>query len=146
LIKNEIAQALPLMQNSYTFMDGYISWITAHCGSCVVSHNERIGGHSSYDTRKLIQHTINIFVTFSNFPLKLLTKTSIFIFFINLAYTIYILYRKLTLDDFATGYPSLIIAIGFGVSLIMLSLGIIGEYLYRINLKTTKKPNYFFFD
>lgn len=40
------------------------------------------------------------------------------------------------------GYPSLIITIGFGVGLIMLALGIIGEYVYRINLKTTKRPNY----
>jgi undecaprenyl-phosphate 4-deoxy-4-formamido-L-arabinose transferase len=44
------------------------------------------------------------------------------------------------------GFPSLIISIGFGVALIMLSIGVIGEYIYRINLKTTRKPNYFVAD
>ncbi len=143
LIKADIAKALVAMQNSYTFLDGYISWVTTNCSSCIVSHSERQGGVSSYDFRKLVNHTINIFVTFSNFPLKILINTSIIIFILNLFFSGYIITRKIILDDFAIGYPSLIIAIGFGVALIMLSIGIIGEYIYRINLKTTRKPNYF---
>jgi undecaprenyl-phosphate 4-deoxy-4-formamido-L-arabinose transferase len=57
-------------------------------------------------------------------------------------FSIYVIARKSIYNDFAMGYPSLIIAIGFGVGLIMMALGIIGEYVYRINLKTTKRPNY----
>jgi len=143
LIKADIAKALVSMQNSYTFLDGYISWITTNCSSCVVSHSERHGGVSSYDFRKLVNHTINIFVTFSNYPLRILINSSILIFVLNLFFSGYVITRKLIYDDLAIGYPSLIIAIGFGVALIMLSIGIIGEYIYRINLKTTRKPNYF---
>jgi undecaprenyl-phosphate 4-deoxy-4-formamido-L-arabinose transferase len=143
LIKSDIAKALVQMRNSYTFLDGYISWITTHCTSCMVSHSERQGGVSAYTFQKLVNHTINIFVTFSNYPLKLLIKTSILIFALNIIYSSYVIARKLFYNDFAMGYPSLIISIGFGVALIMLSIGVIGEYIYRINLKTTKKPNYF---
>ena len=57
-------------------------------------------------------------------------------------FSIYVIGRKLIIDDYAVGYPSLILAIGYGVGGIMLGLGIIGEYIYRINLKTTKRPNY----
>jgi undecaprenyl-phosphate 4-deoxy-4-formamido-L-arabinose transferase len=57
-------------------------------------------------------------------------------------YSTYVVIRKLVFDDFAMGYPSLVIIIGFGIGLIMLALGIIGEYIYRINLKTTQRPNY----
>jgi undecaprenyl-phosphate 4-deoxy-4-formamido-L-arabinose transferase len=144
LIKSDIAKSLVNMRNSYTFLDGYISWVTTHCASCVVSHSERQGGVSSYTFQKLVNHTINIFVTFSNYPLKLLTKASLIIFILNLFFTIYVISRKLIYNDFAMGYPSLIISIGFGVALIMLSIGVIGEYIYRINLKTTNKPNYFY--
>jgi undecaprenyl-phosphate 4-deoxy-4-formamido-L-arabinose transferase len=143
LIKKDIAKSTVNMHNSYTFLDGYISWITTHCSSCIVRHNIRQGGESSYSFKKLVNHTINIFITFSNYPLKLVTTGSIVIFIITSLYSCYVIYRELVYDDFAMGYPSIIISIGFGVSAILLTLGIIGEYIYRINLKTTKRPNYF---
>lgn len=143
LIRRDIAKALVTMQNSYTFLDGYISWVTTHCTSCMVSHAPRQGGESAYNFKKLIGHTINIFVTFSNYPLRLVTYSSILIFLVTSLYSAYVIYRTLVYDDFAMGFPSLIISIGFGFSFVLLTLGIIGEYIYRINLKTTKRPNYY---
>jgi undecaprenyl-phosphate 4-deoxy-4-formamido-L-arabinose transferase len=142
LIKSTVAKSTVEMKNSYTFLDGYLSWITTHVGSCFVSHSERQGGVSAYTFKKLVNHTINIFVTFSDLPIRFLSKFSIALLIGMSVFSIYVITRKLLLDDFAMGYPSLILAIGFGVGLIMLSLGIIGEYIYRINLKTTKRPNY----
>jgi glycosyltransferase involved in cell wall biosynthesis len=143
LIKANIAKSVVSMQNSYTFLDGYLSWITTNTSSCLVSHNERQGGVTSYSFKKLINHSINIFVTFSNFPIRLLIIFSIFIFVLNSIFSSYIIIRKLIFNDFAMGFPSLFVAIIFGVSIIMLSVGLLGEYIYQINLKTTKKPNYF---
>jgi len=142
LIKKTISKSLTEMRNSYTFLDGYISWVTTHCSSCLVSHSERQGGVSAYTFKKLVGHTINIFVTFSNLPIRLLTTMSFLVLVFMSAYSIYVLIRKLLYNDLALGYPSLIITIGFGVGLIMLALGIIGEYIFRINLKTTRRPNY----
>ena len=142
LIKSSIAKVSINMDNSYTFLDGYLSWITNHVGSCTVSHSERQGGKSSYTFSKLVNHAINIFITFSNFPIRLLSKFSILLIFCMFLFSIYVIGRKLIVDDYAVGYPSLILAIGYGVGGIMLGLGIVGEYIYRINLKTTKRPNF----
>lgn len=142
LIKTEVAKVTIEMRNSYTFLDGYLSWITTNVDSCMVSHAERHGGVSAYTFTKLISHTINIFVTFSNLPIRFLSKLSFLVLTLVVFFSIYIIARKSIYNDFAMGYPSLIITIGFGVGLIMLALGIIGEYVYRINLKTTKRPNY----
>ena len=142
LIKTAVAKTCINMRNSYTFLDGYLSWITTHCGSCLVSHHERLGGVSAYTFSKLVNHTINIFVTFSNLPIRFLTKMSFIVLFVMTLYSGYVVVRKLIYDDFAMGYPSLVIIIGFGIGLIMLALGIIGEYIFRINLKTTQRPNY----
>ncbi len=142
LIKINIAKATLGMFNSYTFVDGYISWITNHIGSCIVSHNSRLAGISSYSFIKLIEHSINIFVTFSNFPIRLLTFSSLFAFISSFLYASYVCLRKIFYDDFAIGYPSLIISIGLSTGFILLGIGVIGEYIYRINLKTTRRPNY----
>jgi undecaprenyl-phosphate 4-deoxy-4-formamido-L-arabinose transferase len=142
LIKSHVAKATLEMRNSYTFVDGYFSWITQSVSSCIVSHNERLAGQSSYDLKKLIEHSINIFVTFSNLPIRFLIKFSLGLFFLTCFYSVYIVIRKIFYDDLMLGFPSLMLAIGFGVSFILLALGVVGEYMYRINLKTTRRPNY----
>jgi len=142
LIKRDIARYCLEMRNSYTFLDGYLSWITDRVGSVEITHQERTVGKSSYTLEKLINHSINIFVTFSDLPVRILSITSILVFLVTLGYSTYVLIRKLVYNDFLSGFPSLIIAIGFGVGLIMLGMGILGEYIHRISLKTTRRPNF----
>lgn len=142
LLRANVAKKTVEMSNSYTFLDGYLSWITNNIGATPVRHNKRIAGNSSYTLKKLISHSINIFVTFSNLPIRLLSYSSLTVFAFTVLYSIYIILRKLFYNDLLQGYPTIIITLGFGISLILLGLGVIGEYLYRINLKTTKRPNY----
>ena len=141
-IRADIARQTVHMRNSYTFLDGYLAWLTQRVGSCEVSHRERYAGESSYTVAALVEHSVNIFFTFSKLPARLLSLASVTILTVSTAYATYIVARKLIYDDLATGYPSLVAIIGFGIGFIMLALGIIGEYLYRVNLKTTKRPNY----
>ncbi|GAA3951470.1 glycosyltransferase family 2 protein [Hymenobacter algoricola] len=140
LIKAGIARHCLTMSNSYTFLDGYLTWITNNVGSVTVSHQERAAGESSYTVRKLIEHSINIFVTFSDLPVRLFSITAVVIFFLTSCYALYILGRKLIFDDLSSGFPTLAILLGFGVGLVLLGLGILGEYIHRINLKTTRRP------
>lgn len=142
LIRAEVAKQCTSMQNSYTFLDGYISWVTTHTTSTLVDHQARVGGQSSYTLKKLINHAVNIFTTFSNLPIRLLTLSSIFIFILSFIYSLIVLYQKLVLGNLLPGFASLIIVMGFGVGLILLGMGIIGEYIHRINQKTTKRPNF----
>lgn len=142
LIKSEIAKHIIEMNNSYTFLDGYLSWITSNVGSTKVSHSQSEAGSSSYTIKKLINHSINVFVTFSDLPVRLLTFSSFGIFALSLIYSIYVLLRRLILNDFISGFATFAIILGFGVGFILMGLGVIGEYIHRINMKSTKRPNY----
>lgn len=142
LVKKSIAQETSKMENSYTFLDGYLSWITKNVSSVEVSHSKRLAGESSYNLKTLIEHSVNIIITFSNLPIRLLSFSSLILFVITVFYAMYIVFRKVIYDDFIAGFPSLIIVLGIGLSGILLGLGIIGEYIHRINLKTTKRPNF----
>jgi undecaprenyl-phosphate 4-deoxy-4-formamido-L-arabinose transferase len=143
LIKSSIARSTINMKNSYTFLDGYLSWVTTNISSEYVHHSKRQAGESAYTLNKLINHTINIVITFSDYPVRMISKFSVVLIFCMFFFTIYIFLRKYLLNDFAIGFPTLILSIGYGVGLILLALGIIGEYIFRINLKTTRRPNYF---
>jgi polyisoprenyl-phosphate glycosyltransferase len=142
LIKASIARYCLDMQNSYSFLDGYLTWITRNVGSVTVVHQERQEGESSYTVRKLIEHSINIFVTFSDLPVRLLTFVGVAVFMITSGYSVYILLRKIFYNNLSSGFPTLIITIGLGIGLLLLGMGILGEYIHRINLKTTRRPTF----
>ena len=142
LIKRDIYQTLPKLENSYSFLDGYLTWITTHVSSTPVTHKYRQDGKSSYNLKRLIEHSINIFVTFSNLPIRILTFSSVIVFFATIIYSAIIVYQRFVGQISIPGYASLIITLGLGIGAILLGLGIVGEYIYRINLKTTKRPKY----
>jgi undecaprenyl-phosphate 4-deoxy-4-formamido-L-arabinose transferase len=142
LIRRSVALRTVEMRNSYTFLDGYLAWITMHVSSVSVSHANRVAGKSSYNLKKLVEHSVNIFVTFSNLPIRMLTYGSVLIFVLSAMYSVYIVIRKLVYDDLITGFATLAIFLGMGFGLVLLGLGIVGEYIYRINLKTTQRPNF----
>jgi undecaprenyl-phosphate 4-deoxy-4-formamido-L-arabinose transferase len=128
------------MRNSYTFLDGYLTWITSHVASTEVEHQTRGADRSSYSFGKLVEHSVNIFITFSDLPVRLLSLTGILVFCLTTLYSGYLTVRKLIFQDLLPGYASLMIAIGLGVGLMLLGMGILGEYLRRINQKTTQHP------
>jgi len=142
LIKRDIALATTKMQNSYTFLDGYLSWITTDVTSVEVKHHERLAGLSSYTLKKLIRHSVNIFVTFSNLPIKIVTIMSLLFFLFTSSYAGAILVKKILYNDLIPGFASMIVLTGFGFSAILFGIAVLGEYIQRINLKTTKRPNY----
>ena len=142
LIKKDIAKKTTNMMNSYTFLDGYVSWITKNVSYTTVSHNERLAGDSGYTVKKLLVHFMNILFTFSSLPIKLLSTLSILIFILTVIYSCYLISLKILYNNLIDGFPTMVIIMCFGISVILLGLSIIGEYLFRINLKTTRRPNY----
>ena len=142
LIKTSIAKKVLAMNNSYTFLDGYLSWITTNVSSIPVNHEKRMEGKSAYSLIKLVNHSINIFVTFSELPIRCVTFTSLLIFAAFSVYAATLILRKIIYNDIITGFTSVMVVLGLGIGLILLSIGIVGEYLHKINLKTTQRPNF----
>ncbi|WP_022823981.1 glycosyltransferase family 2 protein [Hymenobacter norwichensis] len=142
LLKTEVARHCLGMRNSYTFLDGYLTWVTSSVASVPVAHQPRLVGRSSYTLGRLVRHSINIFFTFSDLPVRLLSYASLLVFVLTTLYSSYILLRKLFYNDLLPGFASLIVAIGVGVGMLLLGMGILGEYIHRINLKTTRRPDF----
>jgi len=143
LLKSNVAKSLLNMNNSYTFLDGFLSWVTDNISYVIVENKESEAGKSSYSLIKLIEHSINIFITFSKLPIRLISISSFFLFIISLLYSVFILLRKIIYNDLITGFASLAVILGFGFGFTLLGISVLGEYLYRINSKTTNRPNYY---
>lgn len=142
VIRGDLARELKRFDSPFPFVDGYLSWLTSRCVTVEVSHQPRPTGKSNYTFGKLFAHTLNIFVTFSDAPLKVASNAGLFFSLAGFSALTIILTGRLVGTITAAGYASVmaaILAVG-GVQLLV--LGIFGEYISRINFKTSRKPLY----
>ena len=142
MIDGNLAREVCRFESPFSFVDGYLSWLTNNCAIVEVAHLTRTHGTSNYTLRKLLAHTINIFVTFSDLPLRLASWVGLGSFLIGMFWLCYILLMKLIGGITASGFTSLMAGIVLFGGIQLFVLGIFGEYLSRINFKTSKKPLY----
>lgn len=100
----------------------------------------RAKGKSKWTISKKIKLIIDSFVSFSYFPIRMVSVVGIIMFVLGLIWSFYIILRTLIYHDLSPGWPTLIsiIMLGFGVTNI--ALGIIAEYLWRTLDSARKRP------
>ncbi len=139
LIKSDIVQHIKNLNHTNIFLDEIISWFTDDIRYVEVEHNERKDGPSGYSTLKLILTTTNILVNYTALPLRMMTYGGMFFALLFFCMGIYYIYNKI-FYAVQLGFTSLIVTIFFATSLVLLCLGIIGEYIRRLYLSYQNKP------
>jgi len=142
LIKVNIAKEILNFNNSYIFIDGYLSWITSNTSSINIEHEKGYISKSSYTYSKLISHCFNIFLTFSDIPIKFLTISSLLFFLFSISYFFIIVYNFFVYNNYIIGFPTITSLLCLGFSFLLFGLAILAQYLKRINLSVINKPNF----
>ncbi len=141
LISKNIIQKIIIHHQNFVFIDEILNWYTDFVGLTIVEHHKRKYKRSGYSNRKIWSLVANIMFYYTTAPLKLMVYgglvSSAFFFILSVIFA----FKKIFFDV-PLGYTSLIVAILFSTSLILLSLGVIGEYLSRIYMVQNKKPLY----
>lgn len=131
LMRKEITKTFSSQHKPIVFLDDYLVKNANSIASCKTTHNKREKGKSGYSLIGSMRFATKIILYHSSFPLKLITRigllTSVICFILGCFY----IYQKLRYD-IQMGYSSLIVSIFFSTGLILMSLGIIGEYIRRI--------------
>lgn len=140
VIRGDLARALAQFDSPFPFVDGYLSWLTSRYATVKVQHGARTHGSSNYSMKKLITHTINIFVTFSDLPLRMATWIGLSTFLFGIIWFVIIISRYLIGGISVSGFASTMAGILLFGGVQLLMLGIFGEYLGRMNFKSSKKP------
>lgn len=129
-------------KHAYPYVGGLIFRTTKNIANVKVHHRERIYGTSGYNFIKLLSLWINGFTAFSVKPLRLATAAGVICSVCGFSYGIYTIIRKLINPAITMGYSSLLTSILFVGGVIMLLLGMIGEYVGRIYLCLNNAPQY----
>lgn len=131
LMKSSVAAVFKNIQAPVVFVDEYLMKYARKKIACEVKHQERAEGKSNYSYYKLAKLSIDILLFYSSFPLKMITRFGLLMAMVFFMLGCFYIWQK-TFNDIQLGFTSIIVAIFFSTGMIMLSLGIIGEYIRRI--------------
>ncbi|MBN8450688.1 MAG: glycosyltransferase family 2 protein [Candidatus Accumulibacter sp.] len=140
LMRGDIGRALVQFDSAFPFVDGYLSWLTNSYATVEVPHGTRAHGTSNYTFRKLLTHTVNIFVTFSDLPLRLASWIGLLFFLVGMGWLGVIVVGRVFGLITVSGFASIMAAIILFGGIQLLILGVFGEYLGRMNFKSSRKP------
>lgn len=122
---------------SIIFIDEYLTKIAKNQSSCLVNHFSRKEGQSNYSTWKLIKFAMKIILFHTAVPLRFITRFGLVMAIVFFMFGFYFTYNKIA-NNVPLGYSSLIVALFFSTGMILLSLGIIGEYIRKIWISQNK--------
>lgn len=129
-------------ENPYPYWTGLLLRTTHNIGNVEVTQKDRLAGSSGYNLRKLLGLWINGCTTFSIKPLRFATLTGIIIALIGFVTIIVIAVQKFVNPNMMSGWTSMIATMLLIGGLIMMMLGVIGEYIGRIYLSLNGSPQY----
>jgi undecaprenyl-phosphate 4-deoxy-4-formamido-L-arabinose transferase len=129
-------------EQSYAYVIGLVLRATKNVANVEVNHRARSVGESGYTLAKLFSLWFNGFTAFSIKPLRIATGIGCFCACSGFLYGIYTIIKKLVLVDVQAGFSALMSVLVFIGGMIMLMLGLIGEYIGRIYICMNNSPQY----
>lgn len=140
VIRGAVARELAKFDSPFPFVDGYLSWMTRHYAYVEVQHGLRGHGASNYTFKTLLVHAVNVFVTFSDLPLRVATWIGLITFIFGVIWATTIVLGYLLGGIGVSGFASIMVAILVFGGIQLLVLGIFGEYLGRMNFRLSRMP------
>lgn len=141
-VKRFVVDDMVRYENSYPYVIGLVLRATRNIANVTVNHREREQGSSGYTLRKLLGLWFNGFTAFSVKPLRLATALGAISAVLGFLYGVYTIVKRLVNPDVPLGFSSTMAAIVFFGGMIMLMLGLIGEYIGRIYISLNNSPQY----
>jgi undecaprenyl-phosphate 4-deoxy-4-formamido-L-arabinose transferase len=129
LVEGEVARTLAAYCGQGVYLDVGLYWIAGRIGHCPVRLRQERGRGSSYSWLGLLRHFWHLVLTTGTKPLRLITYIGLGSVLFSLMLTGYALAQKLSGSVPVQGWTSLLMIVAFFSGCILISLGIIAEYL-----------------
>ncbi len=141
-VRRFIVEDMIRYEYSYPYVIGLVLRSTRNITNVDVCHREREVGRSGYTLSKLFGLWFNGFTAFSIKPLRIATIIGVISAVAGFLYGIFTIVKKFVIPDVPVGFSALMSVVVFFFGLILLMLGLIGEYIGRIYISMNNAPQY----
>ncbi len=123
------------------FLRGIVPMVGYKSDVVYYERAERFAGESKYPLTKMLSFAVEGITSLSTKPIKLITGLGVLIFLVSIAVFIYSLVRYFN-HETVPGWTTTVLSVWFIGGLMMISLGVIGEYIGKIYLETKNRPRF----
>jgi glycosyltransferase involved in cell wall biosynthesis len=142
LMDRRVAEVIRRMPERVRYISGMRAWAGFRQIGIEFDREARFAGRPKMTIRRLINFALDGLFAFSNAPLRLAIYVGVFVAGLSFLGAAYVLYEKLFTDKAILGWASTIVAITFIGGMVLLTLGVIGEYIGRIYDEVKQRPLY----
>ncbi|MDH4128745.1 MAG: glycosyltransferase family 2 protein [Spirochaetota bacterium] len=142
LLDRRVIEALRRIPEEGRFMKGLFSWVGFKQTSILYDRQPRHSGKTSWNYWKLWNFALDGFTSFSHLPLRIWTYIGFIISIFSLIYVLVLIIFTITKGLDVPGYASLMVVMLFLGGIILIGLGILGEYIGRIFIEVKNRPIY----
>lgn len=142
IIRRGVVNEIIKFAGPYPYIDGIILSITSNITQTEIEHRERQHGKSNYNISNSFSVFMKLFTGFSVLPLRIATITGCLATFTGICLLAKYLYDYFITKNFIEGWTTVVVLIILFSGLILITLGIVGEYIGRMYLAVNNKPQY----
>ena len=141
-IRSYVAKTLVELKETNRFTKGLFAWTGFNIKYMKYTPDKRLHGKSKFNFTKQINYAIDGILNFSTSPMKLSLYIGSIISSLSFIYLIYLIIKTLVLGKDVPGFASIMSVMLLLGGVILVLLGIIGEYVARIYIETKRRPIY----
>lgn len=141
LMSKRALEGLAEFREVNLFLRGIVPMIGFSTDVVYYERGERFAGESKYPLGKMLSFAIEGITSLSTKPIRMITFLGFFIFLVSIGILIYSLVRHF-MGATIVGWTTLMVSVWAIGGLILLSLGVVGEYIGKIYLETKARPRF----
>ena len=141
LMSRRALEGLAEFKEVNLFLRGIVPMIGYRTATVEYERGERFAGESKYPLKKMLSFAMEGITSLSVKPIRMITGLGFLVFLVSIAMLIYSIVRW-AMGETILGWASLICSVWAIGGLILLSLGVIGEYIGKVYLETKERPRF----
>ncbi len=142
LMSNRALDALSEYGESNLFLRGIIPQIGLSTAIVTYERHERVAGESKYPLKKMLSFSIDGITSFSSRPIRMILALGVLLLILDVAMSIYVFISYFG-HAAIPGWTSLMLSVWFLGSIILIALGVVGEYIGKIFVEVKHRPRYY---
>ena len=142
LIDRKVCDAIKRIKEKNRYIRGLVSWVGFRQVAVEYIREKRFAGETKYPLTKMIKFAMDGITSFSYKPLKLATSLGFGISVLSFIYLLIVLYQRLFTETTTTGWASMVAIVLFSQGIVLMVLGLMGEYIGRIFEEIKDRPIY----
>ncbi|ALV21568.1 MULTISPECIES: glycosyltransferase family 2 protein [Carnobacterium] len=141
LMSKQTIEELAKYKEVNLFLRGVVPMLGFSSTTVSYERNERLAGESKYPLKKMLSFALEGITSLSIKPIRIISGLGVLIFAVSILMLIYIIVRH-QMGDTVTGWASVAVSVWAIGGLMLLSIGIVGEYIGKIYLETKQRPKF----